>query len=58
MKQRIITAVIALLALFLVLFVVPKQVAMLVIVAVILAGASSVLCWPAYRSWPSMRSSY
>jgi phosphatidate cytidylyltransferase len=39
MKQRIITAVIALLALFLVLFVVPKQVAMLVIVAVILAGA-------------------
>jgi len=39
MKQRIITAVIALLALMLVLFVVPEQVAMLVIVAVILAGA-------------------
>lgn len=39
MKQRIITAVIALLALMLVLFVVPEQIAMLVIVAVILAGA-------------------
>ena len=39
MKQRIITAVIALLALMLVLFVVPSQVAKAVIVAVILAGA-------------------
>lgn len=39
MKQRIITAVIALLALMLVLFVVPEQVALLVIVAVMLAGA-------------------
>lgn len=39
MKQRIITAVIALLVLLLVLFVAPQQVAMLVIVAVMLAGA-------------------
>jgi phosphatidate cytidylyltransferase len=39
MKQRIITAVIALLALMLVLFYVPAEVAMIVIVAVMLAGA-------------------
>ena len=39
MKQRIITAVIALLVLMLVLFVVPEQVALFVIVAVMLAGA-------------------
>ncbi len=39
MKQRIITAVIALLALMLVLFLVPQQIAMLVIVAVMLGGA-------------------
>lgn len=39
MKQRVITAVIALAALFLVLFVLPKQVALLVIVAAMLAGA-------------------
>jgi phosphatidate cytidylyltransferase len=39
MKQRIITAVIALLLLMLVLFVVPEWVALLVIVAVMLAGA-------------------
>jgi len=39
MKQRIITAVIALLVLLLVLFVVPQQIAMLVIVAVMLVGA-------------------
>ena len=39
MKQRIITAVIALLALLLVLFVVPEQMALLVIVAVMIAGA-------------------
>lgn len=39
MKQRIITAVIALLALLLVLFVAPKQLALLVIVAVMLGGA-------------------
>ena len=39
MKQRIITAVIALLALLLVLFVVPNQIALFVIVAVMLTGA-------------------
>jgi len=39
MKQRIITAVIALLALLLVLFVAPEQLALLVIVAVMLGGA-------------------
>jgi phosphatidate cytidylyltransferase len=39
MKQRIITAVIALLALMLVLFVVPESIALLVIVAVMLAAA-------------------
>ena len=39
MKQRIITAVIALLALLLVLFVVPEPVALVVIVAVMLTGA-------------------
>jgi phosphatidate cytidylyltransferase len=39
MKQRVITAVIALLALMLVLFVVPPSVAQIVITAVILAGA-------------------
>jgi len=39
MKQRITTAVIALLVLLLVLFVMPQQIAMLVIVAVMLAGA-------------------
>ena len=39
MKQRVITAVIALLALMLVLFVVPPSVAQIVIIAVILAGA-------------------
>lgn len=39
MKQRIITAVIALLALMLVLFYVPDEVALIVIVAVMLAGA-------------------
>jgi len=39
MRQRIITAVIALLALMLVLFVVPEQVALAVIVAVMLGGA-------------------
>jgi len=39
MKQRIITAVVALLALMLVLFVVPELVALCVIVAVMIAGA-------------------
>jgi len=39
MRQRVITAVIALLALMLVLFVVPEYVALIVIVAVMLAGA-------------------
>jgi len=39
MKQRITTAVIALLVLLLVLFVMPQQIAMLVIVVVMLAGA-------------------
>ena len=39
MKQRIITAVIALLALLAVLFVLPEQVALVVIVAVMLGGA-------------------
>ncbi|MDH3266696.1 MAG: phosphatidate cytidylyltransferase [Gammaproteobacteria bacterium] len=39
MKQRIMTAVIALVALMLVLFVAPKEFALLVIVAVILGGA-------------------
>ena len=39
MKQRIITAVIALLALMLVLFYVPNEVALVIIVAVMLGGA-------------------
>lgn len=39
MKQRIITAVVALLALMLVLFVVPGSIALIVIVAMMLAGA-------------------
>jgi phosphatidate cytidylyltransferase len=39
MKQRVTTAVIALLVLLLVLFVMPQQIAMLVIVAVMLTGA-------------------
>ena len=39
MKQRIITAVIALLALMLVLFYLPNEVALIVIVAVMLGGA-------------------
>ena len=39
MKQRVITAVIALLLLTLVLFFVPPMVAQVVIIAVILAGA-------------------
>ena len=47
MKQRIITAVVALLLLLLVLFVVPQQIAMLVIVAVMLAGAWE---WSAFLS--------
>lgn len=47
MKQRIITAVIALLVLMLVLFVVPEQVALLVIVVVMLGGAWE---WSAFLS--------
>jgi phosphatidate cytidylyltransferase len=47
MKQRIITAVIALFVLMLVLFVVPEQVALLVIVVVMLGGAWE---WSAFLS--------
>jgi len=49
MKQRIITAVIALIVLMLVLFVVPEQVALLVIVAVMLVGAWE---WSAFFNMP------
>jgi len=49
MKQRIITAVIALLALLLVLFYVPGEVALAVIVAVMLAGAWE---WSAFLGNP------
>jgi phosphatidate cytidylyltransferase len=49
MKQRIITAVIALLALMLVLFYVPNEVALIVIVAVMLGGAWE---WSAFLGAP------
>jgi phosphatidate cytidylyltransferase len=51
MKQRIITAVIALLALLLVLFVVPEWAAFAVIVVVMLGGAWE---WSAFLSSPSV----
>lgn len=50
MKQRVITAVIALVALMLVLFVVPYQAASIVIVAVMLAGAWE---WSAFLELPA-----
>jgi len=49
MKQRIITAVIALLALLLVLFYLPEEVALVVIVAVMLGGAWE---WSAFLGTP------
>ena len=49
MKQRIITAVIALLALMLVLFYVPNEVALFIIVAVMLGGAWE---WSAFLGTP------
>jgi phosphatidate cytidylyltransferase len=57
MKQRIITAVIALLALMLVLFYVPNEVALVVIVAVILGGAWE---WSAFLGYQgnAMRAAY
>ena len=51
MKQRIITAVIALVALLLVLFVLPYQIALIVILAVILGGAWE---WSAFLNLSSM----
>jgi phosphatidate cytidylyltransferase len=57
MKQRIITAVIALFVLMLVLFVIPRQAALLVIVAVMLGGAWE---WSAFlnASGSAMRIAY